>query len=207
LQGFASPDLINTAQFLLAAAEKDKDWQQNDWLTKFALTGDIVCSVQDLSGLQNDILENGEVVRQVWEDGRDRSVMPNPRVFVVDPIDQSGFEYFFAEEALALKYKILYHYSRNKIHYNREKIVQGERRTKPKMFSCRLTDEPLADWKYAEAEVLPASLLSDLKGNTNYRSSDGPAPREGRFRAPKLSSAEQEELCRNVIFVAKRHRF
>ncbi|OQV15943.1 hypothetical protein BV898_09865 [Hypsibius exemplaris] len=190
LQGFASTDFLDVARQLLAAAQSNKEWQKNDSLIRFTLSGDILVSVQDLSGLQHDIMQNGEAVSQIWADGVDRCVMPSPRVFILDAQKNTGCEYVFSEEALNLKYKILHSYSPDRIQYRAGKSATSQT---PSVFTCKVSDDPATDWSYADADVLPASLLSDLKGETNFRPSDGPAPRNRIFRAHNLSHAEERE--------------
>ena len=130
--------------------------------------------------------------------------MPHPRVFVIDPDDKTGTEYLFGEQAVALKYKIVSHYIPNKrCRYpdsTLPKAIQKE------CFGCSISEEPLGDWSYTDRDVLPAALLSDLKGTTDYRKTDGSAPRDRAFRYRNESSETVAERWKKVLFVPERIR-
>ena len=203
LRGFATAKFLDTAEHLLTASQNTLDWQHHESLVRFALSGDILASLQDLSGLQHDILQNGEAVSQVWEDGVDRCVMPSPRVFVLDPIRCTGSEYLFGEDAVDLKYKVMHFYAPDRINYE---LASNSRSKTAAMFCCHVLDDPVTDWTYSDDDVLPASMQSDLKGNTNFRPSDGPPPKERVFRTHESSSADQQEQWKDVAFIAEKRR-
>ncbi|GAV06598.1 hypothetical protein RvY_16561-2 [Ramazzottius varieornatus] len=199
---YASPEFVEFADMLVTKATEDSGWQRNEALLKFALSGEILATCQDLSGIKHDILQNGEAVHQVWEDKVDRCVMPSPRVFVIDPEDKTGNEYLFGEQAVALKYKIVSHHIPNKrCRYPDSTlpiVIQKE------CFGCSISDEPLGEWCYTDRDVLPAALLSDLKGTTDYRAADGSAPRDRAFRYRNESSETVVERWKKVLFVPER---
>ena len=65
LFGYASVDFIEFADVLVTKATESSHWQKNESLLKFALSGEILATCQDLSGIKHDVLQNGETVHQV----------------------------------------------------------------------------------------------------------------------------------------------